>query len=71
MSVALREQIVVPPGASAEEAAAIAAALQRFLAQTAPPPARGDRASRWLATAREEALRDELPAGWGRATRRA
>ena len=30
---------IVAPGASAEEAAAVVAALERFMRETAPPPA--------------------------------
>ena len=65
MAVTSSERVLVPASASAEEAAAIVAALQRFLAQTAPPPPERRLASPWLATAREEALRGELPPGWG------
>jgi hypothetical protein len=35
----LRRTSIIAPGASAEEAAAVAAALARFMRDTAPPPA--------------------------------
>jgi hypothetical protein len=64
------ELVVVPASASPEEAAAIVAALTRFIAQTASAAAHPERESRWLRTAREEALRGELPVRWGEATDR-
>lgn len=45
---------------SAEEAAAIGAALSRFLADTAPPPGGGEASSAWLSAARAEAV-ERLP----------
>jgi hypothetical protein len=42
---------VAAAGATPEEAAAIAAALERFLADTAPPPALAERQSPWLRAA--------------------
>jgi hypothetical protein len=58
---------LVAPGASPEEAAAIVAALERFMRETAPvaappPPA----TSRWQLVARHEALAREpqLPPPW-------
>jgi hypothetical protein len=46
----------------AAQAAAILAALEQFLRDTAPPPPRAPRGgSTWLRSARAEALRDELP----------
>ena len=59
---------LVAPTASPEEAAAIVAALERFLRETAPSPARSARPpSGWLRAARREAVRREPAAGtaWG------
>ncbi len=56
------------PSASPEEAAAIAAALEQFLADTAPAAAPRDTVNPWLRAAlREgtEARRLEMGAGWG------
>jgi hypothetical protein len=64
----IAERVVVPAQASAQEAAAIVAALERFLAETAPQAPARERASAWLASAREEALRGELPVRWGGAS---
>ena len=52
--------------ASPEEAAAIAAALERFLWETAPTPQPVPR-SRWQETALREgvSVRDQLAGGWG------
>ncbi len=48
---------LVAPAASAEEAAAIVAALERFMRDTAPPRvAPAPTVSPWLATARREAV---------------
>jgi hypothetical protein len=46
--------------ASAEEAAAIGAALSRFVADTAPPADAGEASSAWLNAARAEAV-ERLP----------
>ncbi len=58
--------------ASASEAAAIVAALERFLAETAPPP-RGDGpgASAWQRAALEEGVgaRRVFGSAWGHAPR--
>ena len=53
--------------ASPEEAAAIAAALQQFLAETAPAPRPAERQSPWLRAALREAIasRQIGPTGWG------
>ena len=54
-------------GASPAEAAAIVAAVSRFLRDTAPAPApEAPVESRWLQVARMEAVRGELrgPSGW-------
>ena len=45
----------VAGGASVEEAAAIAVALERFLADTSPPP-RAEPVSRWLRAALREGV---------------
>jgi hypothetical protein len=53
--------------ASPEEAAAIAAAIEQFLRDTAPPPAAGPRVSPWLRAGMLEGTRRD-PAGpspWG------
>jgi ABC-type phosphate transport system permease subunit len=59
---------IVAPSASPEEAAAVVAALERFMRETAPvvvaaPPS----IDRWTRTALLEgvAREDELPAAWG------
>lgn len=63
----LRPRIEVQQSsASPEEAAAIAAAIEQFLRDTAPPPAPADtRPSRWVQAARREAV-DLAPVrtGW-------
>lgn len=52
--------------AAPDEAAAIAAALERFLWETAPPPQEAE-VSRWQRTALREAVeaRQGLGGGWG------
>jgi hypothetical protein len=57
---------MVAPAASPEEAAAIAAALERFLHDTAPviAPA-GERMSGWERAALAEAVGLGTPAPWG------
>jgi hypothetical protein len=48
---------LVTPTASPEEAAAVIAAVERFLRDTAPPPAPADsEPSRWVRVARHEAV---------------
>jgi hypothetical protein len=42
--------------ASPEEAAAVMAAIEQFLRDTAPPPAADQRPSEWLRTARLEGI---------------
>jgi hypothetical protein len=42
--------------ATPEEAAAVMAAVEQFLRDTAPPPATKDRESPWIRTARLEAV---------------
>ena len=63
-----RPRIEVRGPASAEEAAAIAAAIEQFLRDTAPPPAAaGARVSQWLRAGLFEATKRD-PAGlspWG------
>jgi hypothetical protein len=55
------------PGASPEEAAAIAAALEHFLVETAPAPQPGGDVGRWQRAALAEgiAARRVEPGGWG------
>jgi hypothetical protein len=48
---------LVTPTASPEEAAAVIAAVERFLRDTAPPPAPAEpELSRWVRAARREAV---------------
>jgi hypothetical protein len=59
---------IVAPSASPEEAAAVVAALERFMRETAPAPvAREPRVDRWTRTALLEgvAREDDAPAAWG------
>jgi hypothetical protein len=53
--------------ASPEEAAAIAAALERFLWETAPAPQESGPVSRWQQAALREgvSVRGQLAGGWG------
>ena len=52
-----RRRAVVAPAASPEEAAAVVAALERFMRETAPTPAPAPPpVSGWLAAARAEAV---------------
>jgi hypothetical protein len=44
------------PAASEQEAEAIAAALERFLADTAPPPSRAAQQSAWQRAALQEGV---------------
>ncbi|HSJ18557.1 MAG TPA: hypothetical protein VK920_10730 [Solirubrobacterales bacterium] len=55
----------VTPAPSHEEAAAIAAAIERFLAETAPAPAPEVPASRWSRAALEEGVRPHAGGAWG------
>jgi hypothetical protein len=66
---------IVAPGASPEEAAAVVAAIERFMRETAPPPAAAEvapnpwiRAARLAATQRDVAGRTPWGDGfpWGR-----
>jgi hypothetical protein len=51
---------IVAPSASPEEAAAVVAALERFMRDTAPTPAPvPERPSPWIETARLEAVERE------------
>jgi hypothetical protein len=51
---------IVAPAASPEEAAAVVAALERFMRETAPTPAPApERPSGWLEAARLEAVARE------------
>jgi hypothetical protein len=60
---------IVAPGASPEEAAAVVAAIERFLRETAPPPAPPEpRRDPWTRAALLEATGREADAGanpWG------
>ncbi len=59
---------IVAPSASPEEAAAIVAALERFMRETAPPPApRAERPNPWLRAGLFEATGREPdePSPWG------
>ena len=59
---------IVAPSASPEEAAAVVAALERFMRETAPVVvAEPKRIDRWTRTALLEgvAREDEMPAAWG------
>jgi ABC-type phosphate transport system permease subunit len=59
---------IVAPSASPEEAAAVVAALERFMRETAPViVTEPQRIDRWTRTALLEgvAREDELPAAWG------
>jgi hypothetical protein len=51
-----RPRIEIQQAASPEEAAAIAAAIEQFLRDTAPPPEAAERLSRWQQTALREAV---------------
>jgi hypothetical protein len=57
---------MVAPGAGPDEAAAIAAALEQFLHDTAPPPsAQRPRPRGWARAAQAEAVGVESPNAWG------
>lgn len=59
---------IVAPSASPEEAAAVVAALERFMRETAPAPVASEpRVDRWTRTALLEgvAREDDAPAAWG------
>jgi hypothetical protein len=62
---------LVAGSATASEAAAIVAALERFLADTAPAPAPSPEVSRWQRAALVEGVSSRNPTGhgWGPATR--
>ena len=62
-----RPQLQLVASASPEEAAAVIAAVERFLRDTAPPPAAAPaRPSGWVRAARLEAVDREWvdPTGW-------
>jgi hypothetical protein len=63
---------LVSGGASTSEAAAIVAALEQFIADTAPPPAAAPAPSRWQRAALEEgiAARQVSARGWAPAANR-
>jgi hypothetical protein len=59
---------IVAPSASPEEAAAVVAALERFMRETAPVVvAEAPRVDRWTRTAMMEGVsrEDAMPAAWG------
>jgi hypothetical protein len=57
---------LVAPGAGPEEAAAITAALEQFLRDTAPVPVvESDRQSSWARAALAEGVGLEAPTPWG------
>ena len=61
-------EIRAAPDATPEEAAAIAAALEQFLVETAPAPQAGEQGTRWQRAALSEGIgaRQLSPgAGWG------
>jgi len=60
------------PGASPEEAAAIAAALEQFLVETAPAPRPGGGGNPWQRAALAEgtSARQIAPSGWGQSVGR-
>jgi hypothetical protein len=51
-----RPQIEIQQAASPEEAAAIAAAIEQFLRDTAPPPEPAERLSAWTRAGLREAV---------------
>ncbi|TMK41323.1 MAG: hypothetical protein E6G56_05425 [Actinobacteria bacterium] len=59
---------IVAPGASSQEAAAVVAALERFMRETAPAPAPAEPAvNPWVRAARLEAVdrEEETLTPWG------
>ncbi len=58
---------IAAPSASPEEAAAIAAALERFLLETAPTPRAGPARNPWQRAALAEGIASRRiePSGWG------
>jgi hypothetical protein len=60
---------IIAPAASPEEAAAVVAALERFMRETAPPPATGarERPPGWLRAALLEGVDrgPHVPSPWG------
>jgi hypothetical protein len=57
---------LVAPGTGPKEAAAIAAALEQFLKDTAPIATHRRGLGGWERAARAEAVGDEIPDPWGR-----
>ena len=60
-------EMAVAPTATEEEAAAIAAALEQFLVETAPSPHGQPPANPWQSTALREGVSGRViePGGWG------
>lgn len=59
---------IVAPGAAPEEAAAVVAAIERFMRDTAPPPAApAERVNPWIRVGRLEATSRNVaePTPWG------
>jgi hypothetical protein len=56
---------MIAPGAGPQEAAAIAAALEQFLHDTAPSPATGPGQSPWARASLAEGVGLDAPAPWG------
>jgi hypothetical protein len=56
---------VVAPGAGPQEAAAIAAALEQFLRDLAPPPRKHAGLNPWTRAALAERVGIEAPDSWG------
>jgi len=65
-----RPRIEMLGPAAADEAAAIVAAVERFLAETAPAPAPDERANPWQRAALLEGVsaKDAVASPWGEAT---
>jgi hypothetical protein len=59
---------LVAPGAGPQEAAAIAAALEQFLRDMAPPPRRRTALSPWTKAALAEGVGLDAPDPWGGST---
>jgi hypothetical protein len=58
---------LITPAPSAEEAAAVVAAIERFIADTTPPPVPEGRSNPWQRAALDEGVRAKEPAisPWG------
>jgi hypothetical protein len=58
---------LITPAPSAEEAASVVAAIERFIADTTPPPAPEERANPWQRAALAEGVQAKEPtiSPWG------